>query len=111
MRTVIRYEDSYDGLGIWLLQREKDGIYKAKPVVLEFEKMKDYPILDAPTIMFPTDGPGKEFLSDMANGLAKLGFLPDLAKRNEAELAAVRSHLEDMRTITFDRLKILTSNK
>ena len=106
MRTVIRYEETFDGLGIWIMQRDKDGIYKAKPVIFEFEKMKDYPALNEPTILFTSEGQGREFLKDMANELARVGFLPDLVKRGESELAAVRAHLEDMRNITFHKLNI-----
>lgn len=89
-RTILRYEDTFNGLGVYLMVRDSYGVYCARPVDLVFEQCKDYPLLPKPTILFKEDSDGRKFLKDIANELARLGFLPELAKKNEAELAAVR---------------------
>ncbi len=101
MRTVIRYEENFDGLGIWIMQRDRNGVYCAKPVNLEMELIKDYPMFPEPTLRFTSEGEGRDFMRDMAEQLARNGLLPDIAKQNTAEVARLVAHLEDMRKLVF----------
>lgn len=100
-RTILRYEETFDGLSLWLMYKDSKGrIFCAKHVELEFEEIKDYPLLPDSTLTFEP-GFGDQFLKGMANELTKIGFMADIAEQNKAELAAVESHLQDMRALVF----------
>jgi len=101
LRTVLRFEETFAGTGLWLMSKDSKGrVFCAKRVELEFEELKDYPLLPESTINFGP-GNGEQFLRGMADELVKLGFLPGIAKQSQAELSATVRHLEDMRSLVF----------
>lgn len=101
MRVKVRWEDTFNGVGIWIMGRKNDGVYFAKPMQLEFTKAEGYPMLSEPTLSFTNEGQGKVFLTDMSNELARLGFMPDKIKALDGELKATQAHLADMRKIAM----------
>lgn len=103
MRTIIRYEETFDGVGVWMMVRDNKGkVSCARPVELIFEPVKEYPLLPDATLKFTSNSDGKIFLQEMANELVRLGFIPDLARRNDAEIGALKAHLTDLRHIVFN---------
>ena len=104
MKTIIRYEETFDGVGVYIMAQDKNGrVIAAEPLKLEFSEVKEYPMLPEPTLRFVSNQDGNEFLQDMANELARLGFLPKIAEQSRAELDATKNHLEDMRALVFKR--------
>lgn len=62
----------------------------------------DYP---APSLVMPADM-GRELLQDIVDRAWDMGVRPYRAKETTPELNALKGHLEDMRSITFSKLKV-----
>jgi hypothetical protein len=103
LRVIIRHMEEFDGAGLWILERRGNEVYVARSTELSFYKQENGYALPEPTLAFAT-GYGTEFLTSLSNALVEIGFRPDELKATNREIAAIQSHLEDMRKLAFGKI-------
>jgi hypothetical protein len=84
------------GLSIWIILREGDRIYVAKPIALEFQEWSRGQRLDRPTL-FIEDHYRMPFMEALKRAVEKVDI-----RAVEGELKATKYHLEDMRKLVFE---------
>ena len=100
MKVVINYEPAFAGMSVWLYEDRTDGSrWVVNPTQLEFTLL-DHAIETPPTFRFDERG-GMEFLQSLVDALVKAGFKPDEIKASNQQVAAIKDHLEDMRSLVF----------
>jgi len=101
----IAQEPDIGGMGIYILGENDDGArFIAEQTELAFTTFEDGAYLK-PTFIF-SRRIGEEFLSGLASALVKAGYRPEELKAGQAEVEALRYHLEDMRSLVFKPLVV-----
>lgn len=102
-----------DSLDMYFVERDDSGeiTHVAKPVDFIMEPIPDDGIISGPTFRIGRRD-SDILMQDMANELARNGVSPDATQKVMGQLEATKNHLEDMRTLVFDKLdELLEKNK
>lgn len=99
----IRREEWSDGLALYFVATDQDGhvTHIGKPVDMVMEPIKENES-NIPTIRLGRIG-SEQFMRDCANELSKQGVCPDVTEKVVGELTATKKHLEDMRSLVFEK--------
>lgn len=98
----IRFNPVTEGLGIYFGHRDHQNFQLAKPVKLEYEKADELDMDIEPTLFIPFHLQSV-FLKTLLKAMENQGIKPESTSKIEGLLEATKYHLEDMRTIVFDR--------
>lgn len=94
------YSQPWDGATHIAFLRKVDGQTQiAKPILLEFEPIKEFEPHEATLKLNPITA--KEFLQAMSNALEEHGTPSVSASKISGKLEATEKHLEDMRKLVF----------
>jgi len=95
--VIVRYDESFAGVNVWLMKKEANRELIVKPVDLSIvaEYVQGYQAPE-PTLRFYGND-ARQFLQGLADGLVEAGFRPEALKVQGDVLTAVRAHLEDAR--------------
>lgn len=86
------------GLCIWILLREGDRLYVAKPIEMVFEEvMKGQRVDPDRPSLFVDERYGQPFMEALKRAVEKVDI-----RAIEGELKATKYHLEDMRKLVFE---------
>lgn len=86
------------GTGITICKVENGVVYRAKPMVLEFEEMEPFAADGGQPTLAISRLHSREFLAAWAEALSEADVRPE---RLVGELAAMKAHLADMRALVF----------
>jgi len=101
MKVSINYDPAFAGMRVWLYEDKPDGsTWVVNPIDLTITSRIDPAEVVPPTFRFDRHN-GTEFLQSFANALVEAGFKPDEIKAHDKEVVAIKTHLEDMRTLVF----------
>ena len=103
---ILRYDVEFGTVNLWIIHKERNGPRTIiEPINLLLRKeWGEGEIAPEPTIKFSGDI-ASDFLKGLADGLVAAGFRPDELKATDKEITAIKSHLEDMRTLVFKAYK------
>ena len=103
---ILRYDAEFSTVNLWIIHQERDGprtVIEPMNLTLRKEWGEGYEPPE-PTIKF-YDRDADDFLKGLSDGLVASGYRPDALKASDKEVAAIKNHLEDMRTLVFSQSK------
>ena len=95
----IETDPRYAGKTLTIIARREGGYHQVSPFNLDFVPL-ELGEKASPCFQFGDDD---ELLYALAQGLAKAGYLPDVVMDKNKEIEATKYHLEDMRTLVFEK--------
>ncbi len=99
--VIIRYDESWRSVNVWLVYRQGNKETVVNPVCLtETTTLEPSVVLPKPTLQFQGHD-SQQFLQGLTDGLVEAGFKPDAVKVSDERLKATDYHLEDMRKLVF----------
>ena len=98
--VIIRHDPDFMGTNVWLVHKKGSELTTVHPIDLMLTTTINSWETPEPTLTF-SGHDSIQFLQGLADGLAEVGFRPDILKASDKELSATRYHLEDMRKLVF----------
>lgn len=83
---------------MYIIKRDNEKKYVAKPIKLEFEELKDNDIYPKPSLVIP-DSFADELMEDLAKQLDENNIKTDSNAKMEGILKATKYHLSDLREL------------
>ena len=99
IEVSIDYDPRIRGTRIWIVQEKADGFHAFRAIGFEDRIVSPSEELE-PTFVFGRRE-GHEFLQELSDALVRAGFKPDEIEASSKQVAAIKNHLEDMRTLVF----------